>query len=196
MACPKCGSNNIKFHREREGATYSRRYRRTGVKSSWIFPAGLSSGSRNYDYRTVGVCQNCGYTFTTTSSGNSGCLTYVLIFVVLVFLLSKCTGGNSGKSNEKTGQATSTQQAVTTSTPTPVPAEYRVTPGLDDFEYSFSNGTVTLTEYKGVHKSLIIPSSFLVEGEQVPVGRVSFTYDNMSFHVTLSIYLPSILNYH
>lgn len=61
--CPKCGGTNIKFHREPVGTSYNSYYRRTGVKSSWIFPAGIRNGHRKIAYRTVGLCSDCGHTW-------------------------------------------------------------------------------------------------------------------------------------
>lgn len=45
--CPKCGSNKIKFKREEIGSTN----------------ANVNKGKRVVHYRTVGVCQNCGFTY-------------------------------------------------------------------------------------------------------------------------------------
>lgn len=57
-ACPKCGNNNVTFKRERVG---------TATKSSSqknIIGSGRTGHSVSHSsYRTVGVCQNCGYTW-------------------------------------------------------------------------------------------------------------------------------------
>lgn len=61
--CPKCSGKNVRFHREPAGTSYKSYYRRTGVKNSWILPAGIRNGRRKISHRTVGVCSDCGYTW-------------------------------------------------------------------------------------------------------------------------------------
>ena len=66
--CPKCGNSKITFKRERVGtATQSR------SRKNYIGSGRQSQSVSQSAYRTVGVCQNCGYTWnpnaTTKSSG-------------------------------------------------------------------------------------------------------------------------------
>lgn len=61
--CPKCSGNDVKFHREPTGTAYNSYYRRTGVKNSWFLPAGIRNGRRKISHRTVGVCNDCGYSW-------------------------------------------------------------------------------------------------------------------------------------
>lgn len=66
--CPKCGNSKITFKRERVGtATQSR------SRKNYIGTGRQGQSVSQSAYRTVGVCQNCGYTWnpnaTTKSSG-------------------------------------------------------------------------------------------------------------------------------
>ncbi|MBQ8627021.1 MAG: hypothetical protein IJ419_12745 [Agathobacter sp.] len=64
--CPKCGGNNVSFKRERIGtATQSRSYKN-------VFGNGRTGQSVSQSaYRTVGLCQSCGYTWNPNSSSKS-----------------------------------------------------------------------------------------------------------------------------
>ncbi len=56
--CPKCGSNNIKFQREKIGSVGKSQ----SHKSVFSNTRNSSSVSQNA-YRTIGLCQNCGHTW-------------------------------------------------------------------------------------------------------------------------------------
>lgn len=64
--CPKCGSSKIGFKRERVGtnarSTNRKKYVGRGRKGTY------DSTAR---YRTIGLCQSCGYTWVPGSSSNS-----------------------------------------------------------------------------------------------------------------------------
>lgn len=67
--CPKCGNSRITFKRERVGtATQSR------SRKNYISTGGQGRSVSQSTYRTVGICQSCGYTWdpnvTTKQSGN------------------------------------------------------------------------------------------------------------------------------
>ncbi len=55
--CPQCGSPKIKFQRESLGVK--------GSRNSIKIAKGVRVGSSNYntEHRTIGICQNCGYTW-------------------------------------------------------------------------------------------------------------------------------------
>ena len=64
--CPKCGNSNITFKRERVGTATQR----TSHKN--LIGTGRTGQSVSQSaYRTVGLCQNCGYTWNP-NAGNSG----------------------------------------------------------------------------------------------------------------------------
>ena len=84
--CPKCNSTKIKFQRERVGSVGN------SVSGKTIIPnVRAGSSTRQNIYNTVGVCQNCGYTWkpneTTTQSGK-GCLWWLLMLFVWPIALS------------------------------------------------------------------------------------------------------------
>lgn len=56
--CPKCGNSNITFKRERVGTSTQR----TSQKN-WIGTGRAGRSVSQSAYRTVGLCQNCGYTW-------------------------------------------------------------------------------------------------------------------------------------
>lgn len=64
--CPKCGNSKIIFKRERVAAetqSHSRKnYIGTGRQGEFV---------SQYVYRTIGVCQNCGYTWNPNTTNNS-----------------------------------------------------------------------------------------------------------------------------
>lgn len=65
--CPNCGSNRIRFRREETGST-------RGKKGRQVY------------YRTVGLCQSCGYTWAagqsqSGSSGSKGALFWILMIL-------------------------------------------------------------------------------------------------------------------
>lgn len=64
--CPKCGNSKITFKRERVGTTTQSRSRK-----NYIVPGRQGQSVSQSVYRTVGVCQNCGYTWNpnATSKG-------------------------------------------------------------------------------------------------------------------------------
>lgn len=64
--CPKCGNSNITFKRERV-ATATQRTSRKNVIGTGRTGQSVSQSA----YRTVGLCQNCGYTWNP-NAGNSG----------------------------------------------------------------------------------------------------------------------------
>ena len=64
--CPKCGNSNITFKRERVGTATQR----TSHKN--LIGTGRTGQSVSQSaYRTVGLCQNCGYTWNP-NAGNGG----------------------------------------------------------------------------------------------------------------------------
>ena len=64
--CPKCGGNNVSFKRERVGtATQSRSHKN-------VLGGGRTGQSVSQSaYRTVGLCQSCGYTWNPNGSSKS-----------------------------------------------------------------------------------------------------------------------------
>ena len=88
--CPKCSSTNIKFHREKISSTSTSHSRKT------IFANIRKSNSiRQNIYRTVGVCQICGYTWEPNSSTtnskswkSSSCLWWLFMLCIWPITLS------------------------------------------------------------------------------------------------------------
>ena len=72
--CPKCGGNNVTFKRERVGtATQSRSQKN-------VIGKGRTSQSVSQSaYRTVGLCQSCGYTWNPNGGSKSGKKTWLWV---------------------------------------------------------------------------------------------------------------------
>ena len=83
--CPKCGSSKINFKRERTTTATQSRSRKNHIGSGRQGKSISQSA-----YRTVGVCQNCGYTSNPNENNKcSGKLGYGFLdgFVYFRFLL-------------------------------------------------------------------------------------------------------------
>ena len=63
--CPKCGNSKITFKRERVGTTTQSRSRK-----NYIGTGRQGHSVSQSAYRTVGVCQNCGYTWNPNATNN------------------------------------------------------------------------------------------------------------------------------
>lgn len=63
--CPKCGNSKISFKRERVATTTQSRSRKNFIDSGRQGKSVSQSA-----YRTVGVCQNCGYTWNPNANNN------------------------------------------------------------------------------------------------------------------------------
>ena len=63
--CPKCGNSKINFKRERVATTTQSRSRKNFIDSGRQGKSVSQSA-----YRTVGVCQNCGYTWNPNANNN------------------------------------------------------------------------------------------------------------------------------
>lgn len=87
--CPKCHGNKVKFQRERVGSYGSSASRKTFLTDTRI---GVSN--RQTEYRTVGICQNCGYTWDPNvveeppKKKSKGCLWWFLMIYIWPIALS------------------------------------------------------------------------------------------------------------
>lgn len=61
--CPKCGSNNIKFQREKIGSVGKSQSHKSTFSNTRN-----SNSVRQNAYRTIGLCQNCGHTWNPDSA--------------------------------------------------------------------------------------------------------------------------------
>ena len=64
--CPKCGSNNIKFQREKIGSIGKSQSHKSAFSNTRN-----SNSVRQNAYRTIGLCQNCGCTWNPDDNGTS-----------------------------------------------------------------------------------------------------------------------------
>lgn len=66
VPCPNCGSTKIGFKRERVGASS-----KTTSRKKYVGRGRKGSTNSTNHYRTIGLCQNCGYTWIPESSQKS-----------------------------------------------------------------------------------------------------------------------------
>lgn len=88
MKCPRCGSSSVKCEIRTAGTAASTHYYRTGVKSSWIIPAGMKHYKSKRKHKTIALCQNCGYSFNPDTVDTKKILFYVLCFIFFPISLS------------------------------------------------------------------------------------------------------------
>ena len=85
--CPKCHGNNVKFKREKLG-TVGSSHSRKGI----ISPTRDTKMVRQEAYRTIGMCQDCGYTWDPNNGADNkkskGCLWWFLMLCIWPIALS------------------------------------------------------------------------------------------------------------
>lgn len=81
--CPKCGGRNFRYELRSAGTRSRTNYYRTGVRQSWVIPAGRKTYRGQRLQKSVGICADCGY----TAEGRSGWF-YVLCFLFFPISLS------------------------------------------------------------------------------------------------------------
>lgn len=160
QGCPKCGSTNIEFSREKAGTVKNRK------------------GNQTVLYRTNGLCKDCGHTWTTNSSKRSRTWLWVLgwififplpltiilvrnkkikpwlkfviigvawlIYIIFALVYSSDDSGNSGT----TPPVTTNQQANTNATETRSPVIPSKTESNTTVENTEAASTVPV-EYDG-----------------------------------------------
>lgn len=122
-------------------------------------------------------------TITPNNNGKRVGFTPVLIVVLLiVFYLPRMFGLDSKRtSNEiqtNKGAQTSVETQINSEVQENAPEEW-VYPVLDDFEYEFYDKSIILEAYKGIATSIVIPTSYEVEGTILPVKKLNGTFRNV-----------------
>lgn len=88
--CPRCGSSSIKFSTKHAGTVSESKYYRTGVKNSWILPAGRKTYRSDKIYKTVCLCQKCGYSWdwvdplTSAVLRGFGITLYAIVYILII----------------------------------------------------------------------------------------------------------------
>lgn len=73
--CPNCNSEEVVFKRER-----------VGTQSNSIGYKGCRTSASQTNYRTIGFCKNCGYTFTRNNKQNNKTKNNNLKILLWIFL--------------------------------------------------------------------------------------------------------------
>ena len=88
--CPKCGSLNLKFQMRSAGTKSTSNYYHTYSGNSWIIPSWRKKYRSNRNYKSIALCQDCGYCFEPYQNGSESTLDklidFVIIFIYLIVL--------------------------------------------------------------------------------------------------------------
>ncbi|MCQ2496924.1 MAG: hypothetical protein MJ131_10090 [Lachnospiraceae bacterium] len=85
-SCPKCLSNNITYNREQSSA--KRNISGTRVRVSKSVSIGGGKGKTTYQYKTVGLCKDCGHTWNVELNNAKKSRTWLWILIILFFPIS------------------------------------------------------------------------------------------------------------
>ena len=181
--CPKCGSSQISFSREYTGSTGTTKYYRHRKGTSRIFSAGRKTSRRTSHRETIALCKACGYTWNTSQMDLK---TSLILFGIA--LLMMYVGGHSlfdSSGTKKTVEVSSKSAASAQAVPgTNVGWTY---PALSDFSYEFENEGITLTKYNGRDTAIVVPATYDVENNILPVLELDNTFKNNSRLVDIAI---------
>ena len=206
--CKRCGSTKVTFHREYAGSTYRSTHRRTGVKHSLFAPSGIRCGKRSSRYVTVGLCKNCGYSWTLNKSGFCSDIIDTALGLLIITIV---IGAFIGPERNVSSNNNVTSQTISESTPSSIWSS--IDTPLSDFSYYIENEEIHLEKYKGTSTSVKIASFYEVEGTKMPVVSLEGTFtlkhidsaiipEGVTYIVPHSfnscgikyVYLPSTLN--
>lgn len=84
--CPKCGSDCLKYQMRSAGIKSNSKYYHHHSKNSLFFPSSRQNYSSKRNYKSVALCQNCGYCFEPYPE--QGVLYYFLLLCLLPFYLA------------------------------------------------------------------------------------------------------------
>ena len=174
MTCPICKSDRVSVELRSAGTTSSTNYYRTGVKSSWFIPSGQKTRTSKQKYKSMAICQNCGYHWEADANSSlAGCLGrligYILGLAILIAIvlvpLKACTKPTSDRSNNDMvadPQESSSKTSVWASEYTP----------LSEFEYYIEDEAIYLKDYDGKSKTVYIASSYTYDDRSLPVVAI------------------------
>lgn len=192
--CPKCGGSNIKFHREPVGTSYNSYYRRTGVKSSWIFPAGIRNGHRKIAYRTIGLCSDCGHTWGIEGGTQHSGWWYLFLLAIWPIALSVWFWKTTALRLDRRWRATilsiawlvlitgtlfsemqrgAESKFSNTESNSIWASSYA---GLEDFKYYIDGNEIYIKDYIGSDKKVRINSSYDIDGTTMSVVSFDGTF--------------------
>lgn len=185
--CPKCGGNNIKFHREPVGTSYNSYYRKTGVKSSWIFPSGIRKGRRKIAYRTVGLCSDCGYTWEIDDDTQHSGWWYLFLLAIWPIALSVWFWKTKALRLDKKWRAVIlsvtwliliswalfSEMELGTKSNSIWASTYA---DINDFKYYIDGNEIYIKDYTGSDKKVRINLSYDIEGTTMSVVSFDGTF--------------------
>lgn len=193
--CPNCGSSNVRFELRAAGTKSTTNYYRTGVRNSWLIPAGRKKYSSQRQQKSVGICQNCGYKW---DNKEKGCLFYLLCLVFLpitigvLFYKSKrikmkkgyrlliviCAllviyGGLALIANHSEEGSQSDTDTEVIQIESEWAQEFAT---LTDFEFYIENDEIHLKKYTGGAKTVCIAPTYEYEGVTMPVVSLDSSF--------------------
>ena len=187
--CPQCGGTNIQFQRETVGTSYNSSYKRTGVKRSWIFPSDIRKGRQTIDYKTVGFCGDCGYTWEIEKDRKRSGWRYLFFLILWPIALSMWFWKTPALRLDKRRRAVILSAAwlvvLIVSVLSSEEVEHDIESNsvwassyadLDQFEYYIDGNEIYIKNYRGNSKKVRINSSYDVEGTAMYVVSFDGTF--------------------
>ena len=188
--CPNCGSHNFRYELRAAGTRSTTNYYRTGVKNSWVLPAGQKTYHSQRKQKAVGICLDCGY---VEERQEKGCLFYLLCLLFFPISLSVWFYKAKAIRLDKKWRALIIagfwalfivlagilpRQNDTQSTAGDTPASVWNTQyaELTDFDYYIDGHSIVLKSYKGHSSKIRIAPSYNVDGEVMPVIELDGTF--------------------
>ena len=83
--CPRCGGNHLKYQMRSAGTRGNANYYHIHSGKSWIFPSWHKTYSSKRNYKSVALCQDCGYCFEPYPE--KGLLYYFFCLLILPVVL-------------------------------------------------------------------------------------------------------------
>lgn len=203
--CPKCRSSKVRFQREYAGSVGKTKYYRHHKKTSWLISSGSRSHKRTSQRKTIGLCQNCGYTWDVGNGGgnnSSGCGTIFIVLIVgfVIFSMFNKSDSDSGKKQTTVNSTESNVASSISSTEISTVSEEKESvsvnnantevwtyPTLADFDYEYKDGGINLTGYHGTGTSIVIPASYTVEGKSLQVLTLDNTFSHNKNVVNVAV---------
>lgn len=156
--CPNCGGSNFRFELRSAGTTSKSNYYRTGIKKSWILPAGQKTRTSQRYQKSVGICQDCGYILDNEAQSKAAgaWIIVVLVVVFIVYMFVKEKKQEKDIANENVW-----------------PSTYA---SLEDFDYYVEGGEIYLENYHGDSEKVRIASTYVINGETCTVVSLDTTF--------------------
>ena len=162
--CPKCGRHRFRYELRSDGTSSHSKYYRTGVKKSWILPAGKKRRNSKRRRVSVGFCPDCGYIEEAKSTSSkigdffATILGFLLIIAAIVSFISGMIEGYNSDSTDYDNVQKAESVWALSKTP------------IEDFEYYIEDQFVYLKSYRGNSDKVMIGTQYEINEETYATG--------------------------